>query len=186
MQKNTAHEKNENCEERMDDKFYQFWRDFTSQYLSGQSMNGRIAPDEVSGWLQAGREMSDRLKAMFQKSYQLDPKSFNSSDFMQIFKAAEASFKNSMADFYKILDVVPKQEYRELERKYLALERKLADLEEVIRHLKLLFKTNPPNAEDGIGALNQMLKTQNAQFLKMMDNLAGFYGISKGRDPDEK
>jgi len=66
------------------------------------------------------------------------------------------------------------------------LKRKVADLEEGLKHLKLLFKTSQPNVEEGIGSLNQMLKNQNEQFLKMMDNFAEFYGISEDKDGDKE
>jgi hypothetical protein len=85
-----------------------------------------------------------------------------------------------------MLDVVPKQDFLDLEKKYKALKRKAADLEEVVAHLKLLFKTSTPNIEEGVGSMNKMLKSQNEHFLKMMDNLGEFYGITKDKDSEEE
>lgn len=69
-----------------------------------------------------------------------------------------------------------------MKKKYRALQRKTEELETVVTQLKLLFKTCAPNVEEGIRPLNQMLKSQNDQFLKMMDSLAGFYGISSEKN----
>ncbi|MDA3896913.1 MAG: hypothetical protein PF482_12300 [Desulfobacteraceae bacterium] len=66
------------------------------------------------------------------------------------------------------------------------LKSKVADLEEVAAHLNLLFKTNPPSVEEGIGSINKMLKLQNEFFLKLMDNLGEFYGISKDSGSEKK
>ncbi len=166
----------------MDAKFYQFWEDFFKHAVGGQ-----VAPDVLTGWSRlGGSAMPDELMAMFKKYYGLDQMSAEAPDYSILFESALKEFNQSLTNLYAILDVVPKQDYVDLEKKCKALERKVADLEGVIMQLKLLFKTNPPNIGEGIGSLNQMLKSQNEQFLKMMDNLAGFYGISKDTDTDKK
>ncbi|RJP87113.1 MAG: hypothetical protein C4518_12800 [Desulfobacteraceae bacterium] len=167
----------------MDHKFYQFWSDVVAQAVSGQ-----IRPNEFTDWMRLGGDCPEQLMAMFKKYYGLEHHSTDNPLDSELYKSAMANFKKSMTDFYSMLDVVPKKDYLELEKKYLALQRKTEDLEAVILQLKLLFKTHPPNVEEGIAPLNQMLKTQNEHFLKMMDSLAGFYGISaeKKDEPEEK
>ncbi len=171
----------------MDTKFYQFWNDFIKQ-----AANGQMSSTDFTGWMRHGPDVTeipdtpDKLTAMFKKYYGLDQMPADAPDYSAMFESASKQFNNSLANLYSILDVVPKQDYLDLEKKYNVLKRKMADLEEVVRQLKLLFKTGTPNTEEGIGSLNQMLKDQNEQFLKMMDSLAGFYGITKGKGSDEE
>ena len=164
----------------MDAKFYKFWGDFIKHAGSSQ-----INLNDFSGWMQQGTNPSDELMKMFKKTYGLDHVSADSPDYSKLFESALKEFNHSLENFYTMLDVVPRKEYTALEKKYKALKEKLADLEMVIAQLKLLFKTNSPNVEEGIGSLNKMLKSQNENFLKMMDSLAGFYGITKDKDKDD-
>jgi hypothetical protein len=164
----------------MDDKFYQFWSDVAAKTVSGQ-----IRPNEFTEWMRLGVGGPEQLMDMFKKHYGLTGAAEANPMDSTLFESAMANFKKSLTDFYAILDVVPKADYLELEKKYLALKRKTEDLEAVVTQLKLLFKTCAPNVEEGIKPLNQMLKSQNEQFLKMMDSLAGFYGISSEKKDDE-
>jgi len=164
----------------MDDKFYQFWSDVAARTASGQ-----IRPNEFTDWMRLGGAGPENLMSMFNKYYGLTGAVDNPMD-TPLFEDAMAAFKKSLTAFYAVLDVVPKQDYLELEKENRALQQKVADLEAVILQLKLLFKTCAPNVEEGIKPLNQMLKTQNEQFLKMMDSLAGFYGISSKEDNTEE
>jgi len=157
----------------MDEKFYQFWSDVAAKTVSGQ-----IRPNEFTDWMQLGAKGPEQLMTMFKQYYGLTGSATDNPMDSKLFESAMADFKKSLTDFYSMLEVVPKKDYLDLEKKYLALKRKTEDLEAVITQLKLLFTTCAPNVEEGIKPLNQMLKTQNEQFLKMMDSLAGFYGIS--------
>lgn len=164
----------------MDDKFYQFWSDLAARTASGQ-----ISPNEVTEWMRLGGAGSESLMSMFKKYYGQPNAVDNAMDAMML-ESAMANFKKSLTAFYSMLDVVPKQDYIDLEKKYRVLQQKAADQEAVILQLKLLFKTCAPNVEEGINPLNQMLKTQNEQFLKMMESLAGFYGISTDPNGSDK
>ena len=157
----------------MHDKFYQFWSD-----VALMTARGQIRPNEFTDWMRLGANGPEQLMALFKNYYGLTNAAADNPMDSTLFASAMTDFKNSLTDFYSMLDVVPKQDYLDLEKKYIALKRKIEDLEAVITQLKLLLKTCAPNVEEGIKPLNQMLKTQNEQFLKMMDSLAGFYGIS--------
>lgn len=170
----------------MDAKFYQFWSDFIKQAAEGQ---GNFK--DFTGWMRQGPHVNDmpgipdEMMAMFKKYYGLDQMSADAPDYSTLFESSLKEFNDSLANLYSILEVVPKKDYLDLEKKYNALKKKAADLEEAVRQLKLLFKTSTPDVDEGIGSMNQMLKTQNENFLKMMDSLAGFYGISKDKEADK-
>ena len=164
----------------MDAKFIQFWSDFIQQ-----TANSQQGPDDLTGWM-SGVGIPDEFMAMFKKSYGLDQISVEAPEYSTLFESALKEFDHSLTNFYSMLDVVPKKDYLDLEKKYKMLKRKAADLGDVVAHLKLLFKTNPPNVEEGIGSMNKMLKSQNKLFLKMMDNLGEFYGITKDSDSEKK
>jgi hypothetical protein len=164
----------------MDANFFQFWNDFIQQAKSGQ-----VRTNDVAGWMN-GTGIPDELMEMFKKSYGLDHMSDATPEYSALFESALKDFNHSLTNFYSILDVVSKQDYLDLEKKYNALKRKVSNLEEVVTHLKLLFKTSTPNVEEGIGSMNKMLKSQNEHFLKMMGNLGEFYGITKDTDSEKK
>lgn len=153
----------------MDDRFYRFWSEVVVKAASGG-----IRPDAFADWLRMGGDGSEILKNLFQKYYgQADTVGYES---------AMVNFKKFLADFYEVLDVVPKQDYLALENQYQALKRKTDDLEALVTQLKVLYKTCRPDVEKRVRPLNQMLKSQNEQFLKMMDSLAEFYGITPGAE----
>lgn len=171
----------------MDAKFYQFWKDFIKQAADGQ-----LGKADFSAWMRPGFGVADlpgipdELTDLFKKYYGLDQLSADAPDYSALFESALNEFNNSLKNLYAMMDVVPKKDYVELEKKYNAQKKKVEDLEEAIKQLKLLLKTSSPEVDQGIGSLNQMLKTQNANFLKMMDSLAGFYGINKDKAEDKE
>ena len=164
----------------MDAKFFQFWNDYIQQTAKSQ-----VGPDYLAGWM-SGAGIPDEFMTMFKKSYGLDQMSADAPEYSKLFESALKEFNHSLTNFYSMLDVVPKKDYLELEKKYKLLKKKVAELESVAAHLKLLFKTSTPNVEEGIGSLNNMLKSQNEHFLKMMENLGEFYGITKDTDSEKK
>ncbi len=164
----------------MDAKFFQFWNDYIQQ-----APNSQVGPGDLTGWM-SGAGIPDEFMAMFKKSYGLDQMSADTPEYSTLFESALKEFNHSLTNYYAMLDVVPKKDYQELEKKYKLLKRKVADLEEAVAHLKLLFKTSTPNVEEGVGSLNKMLRSQNEHFLKMMDNLGEFYGITKDTDSEKK
>lgn len=163
----------------MDARFYKFWENLIRQAGSGQ-----VGLDDLSAWTKQSADISGTLMEIFKKTYGLDHVPAGTPDYSDLFESAVKEFNQSLETFYAMLDVVSRKDYLDLEKKYKALKRKVADQEEVISHLKLLFKTHPPNVEEGARSLNNMLKSQNESFLKMMDSLAGFYGITKDKDKD--
>ena len=165
----------------MDAKFYEFWEDFIKKAGSGS-----VAADVFTDWMTRGLaspgELTDRFKAI----YGLDQVTADAPEYEEMAAAAREAFDQSLSNFYAALAVVPKKEYDALEKKCKKLQQQVADLEAVVTQLKLLFKTNSSNVEEGIRPLNKMLKTQNEHFLKMMDSLAEFYGISKEGDKNRE
>lgn len=165
----------------MEAKFYKFWEDFIKKAGSGS-----VAADVFTDWMDRGfatpGELTDRFKAI----YGLDQVPADAPEYEEMAAAAREAFSQSLSNFYAALEVVPKKEYDALEKKYKVLQQQVTDLEAVVTQLKLLFKTNSPDVEEGINPLNKMLKTQNEHFLKMMDSLAEFYGISKEGDKGEE
>ena len=164
----------------MDSKFFTFWGDFVQQAVKGQ-----IRSSDLMNLMQQGAGGSDDVMAMFKKYYGLDQMSADAPDYSVLYQESLRHFNKSLDHLFSILDVVPKKDYSDLEKKYKILKKKAAELEEVVTHLKVLLKTGSTDVEDGIGPLNQMLKTQNEHFLKMMDSLAGFYGVKESADKEE-
>jgi len=164
----------------MDAKFIQFWSDFIQQ-----TGNSQVGAGDLTGWI-SGAGIPDEFMTMFKKSYGLDQMTVDTPEYSTLLESALKEFNHSLSNFFSILYVVPKKDYLELDKKYKLLKRKVADLEEAMVHLKLLFKTSTPNIEEGVGSLNKMLRSQNEHFLKMMDNLGEFYGITKDTDSEKK
>jgi len=160
----------------MDAKFYEFWEDFIKKAGSGT-----IKADALTDWMTGDIATSGKLTDMFKKIYGLDQVPADAPDYEEMAASAREAFNRSLSNFYAALEVVPKKDYDTLEKNYEVLQQQVADLEAVISQLKLLFKTSAPDVEDGIRPLNKMLKTQNEHFLKMMDSLAEFYGISNDK-----
>jgi len=168
----------------MDEKFFKFWGD-----LINNTVTGTVRFNEFTDFVKQQGSASGSISNMFKKYYGLETMDETSPEYSTVFQEAVTHFNDALGNFYSAMDVVPKKDYLDLEKKYTALKQKMADLEEVVKHLKVLFKSQSPGAEPdiekGIASLNQMLKSQNKNFVKMMDSLAGFYGLSKDENKKE-
>lgn len=96
----------------MDDKFYQFWSDVAAKTISGQ-----IRPKEFTEWMRLDGSGPEQLLDMFKKYYGLMGDSEANPMDSTLLKSAMENFKRSLTDFYSMLDVVPKQDYLDLEKK---------------------------------------------------------------------
>jgi len=164
----------------MDAKFLDFWGDIIRQMPAGQYQSV-----DFSAWMNQGLKGPEEVVQLFRKYYGLQDIAKDSDEYPEFVEKALLEFNRSLGFLFDYLEVVPKKEYLSLEKKYKTLKKKVEDLEAAITHLKLLLKANGAEIEEGIGPLNQMLKSQNEQFLKMMDSMAEFYGVKMPKKNEE-
>jgi len=98
----------------MDAKFYQFWFDFIKQ-----TANSQMSSNDFTGWIRQSpgvTDIPDELMVMFKKYYGLDQISADAPDYSKLFESALKKFNNSLTNLHSILDVVPKQDFLDLEK----------------------------------------------------------------------
>jgi len=145
---------------------------------------GKKQMDDMITWIQKSISSAprlDELPSLFKKIYGLDHLSEKSTEYKQMAEEAVQDFQHSLKEYITILGMIPKDEqmvsrdeYLALIRKYEKLKEKCADQEETIKHLKMLvnFKEEPP--QDLIGGLQDIVKGQTEIFQKMMKGVGQY------------
>jgi DnaJ-domain-containing protein 1 len=146
----------------MDRHFLEFWGNFLLQVANGQKQL-----EDLAKWSKQGFNFGD-FTTLFRHSYGLEQPKPDSPDYQEIWKKAEADFRNSFQDYLSLLGVVPRDEYRELARKYEALEEKLAEQEETIQHLRQLLSEKGLDYAVATLEFQKLMKKQSEQFQELM------------------
>lgn len=183
----------------MDKNFLEFWGHYllnlvqTGQKHAGEKFyedvfnfwGGFMKDQKSADWLFSPSSYFEKQVDIFQKSYGL--KKDTTPDYFAEARKASEQFQKSLKEFISAFDVVPREEYEELKKKYEELQAKSAEHDDTIRQLraKLLVK----GAEE-IGAasgIQEMIKTQTDQFAALMDSLGSIYSGSPAKqDKSEK
>lgn len=150
----------------MDRHFLEFWGNFLLNAAKGQKHL-----EDLTKWLNQGFFNFQELTTLFQKAYGLDQLEQGSPDYLQAWKKAEEEFRKSLRDYLKLLEVVPRSEYLALAGKHEELEKKVAQQEETIKHLKMLLKGKGMGFDAAALEFQELIKSQGDQFQEVLKGL---------------
>lgn len=164
----------------MDKHFLEFWGNFM---LNAAKSQKRV--EEMSDWMRRGFTGFEEMASLFRKIYGLDRIAENSSDYLNMWKSAEAEFLNSFKEYMSLMGVVPKDEHLELIRKYEELKEKVASQEETIRHLRILLQEGKgKDYTEVTKQFENLVKDQANQFSTLMNGFGQMF--KKDTPPEEK
>ncbi len=89
--------------------------------------------------------------------------------------------------FCDFMGFVPKQEHLEIVQKYEALKQRMADLEETVRHLRLVQREGNVDQGTVVNDFRRMIEQQTEQFQELMKNTEKFfnYTVSPSKPPEQ-
>ncbi len=149
----------------MDRHFLEFWGNFLLQVAKGQKQLEDLAKWSKTSFLNFGE-----FTTLFRQAYGLEQSPQESPDYAAMWQKAEQDFRNSFQDYLSLLGVVPRGEYVELARKYEELEKRLAEREEIIQHLRQLLADKGLDLAVVTLEFQQLMKKQGEQFQELLQN----------------
>lgn len=153
----------------MDKNSLEFWGNLFLAAAKGQDQY-----DEMVRWLQQGFKGYEDLTEPFRKAGESNKSSADPSDYFKNWQQAQENVTESFKEFLSLLDVVPRNEYLALAKKYEELKEKAASQEETIKHLRLLLAQG--TGQDALNTeLNSLLEKQTEQFQKLMEGFGQMF-----------
>jgi len=141
-------------------------------------MTGQKSTD----WLFSPSGYFEKQIDIFRRCYGL--KEDSTPEYMT--KASE-EFQKSLKEFVSAFDVVPREEYEQLKKKYHELLEKSDGQDETIRQLRMKLLVKGAEEMGAASGIQEMIKTQTEQFTALMDSLGSIYsGGTAKQDKPEK
>ena len=89
----------------------------------------------------------------------------------QAWEKASENFKKSYHEWLNLMNVIPKSEYQNLQKKCEALKDKIAAQDETIRHLRDLLSDKGLPYADAVEGFTRMMEKQGHQFQELMNSM---------------
>ena len=153
----------------MNRHFLEFWGKALLQAAKSQKQL-----EDLAKWCQRGFLGFQDYTQLFKASYGLDEVGEDNPDYFAMWKKAEDDFRNSFKDYLNLLGMVPRKEYAALARQYEELKEKVAEQEEIIKHLRMLADEKGMGLEATTLEFQKLLKKQGEQFQKFIQGLGEF------------
>lgn len=151
----------------MDSQFLEFWGNYLLAAAKGQK---QLA--DLNQWIRQGFSGFDELTAMFTKYYGLERPRDEGADTTKAWQNAAADFRKSFDTFLNLMDMIPQEKYRRLERKHAALQKKVAEQEDTITVLRELLAEKGTYQGGTAKVFQDLVKKQAEAFETLMKNMA--------------
>lgn len=157
----------------MDTNFLEFW----GQSLLGLA-KGQRQMEEFSRLLSGGVSGADSLSALFRQSYGLDKLKEDGAEYLNLYEKATQSFQQSLTEYLRLFDVVPRGEMEAVKRECEALKQKISEQEQimgqqerVIGQLRKILGSKGLESDATVRDLQNVLKKQTDQFQEMVKTM---------------
>ena len=152
----------------MDSKFLKFWGHFLINVAEGQSQL-----EQMSLWMEKGftgvKEMTDLFQRFYGPGAWANSK--NQANDNEHWHAAIKDFKSSLDSFVQLWGWVPAEQYQGLKKKNEALQRKVAQQEDLIATLRTLLDDKCMGSMELIQQMQNLALEQNQQFQDFMKKI---------------
>jgi len=148
----------------VDSKFLEFWGNYLLAAAKGQKQL-----EDLNEWMRQGFSGFEELTTMFKKFYGFEqPPRKEDSGSTQAWQNAAADFRDSLNAYFNLMGMVPKEEYRALEQKHAALQKKVADQEDTINVLRSLLAEEGTYQGEAVKVLQDLVNKQAEAFETLM------------------
>jgi uncharacterized coiled-coil protein SlyX len=161
----------------MDRQFLEFWGNYLLAAARGQKQL-----EDLSQWIRQGLSGFEELNAMFKRIYGLGPPSGEDADSSNAWQNAATDFFKSFNAYLALLDLIPKNEYRALEEKLDALQKKVAEQENTIQVLRQLLTEKGTYQGETAKVFQDLVNKQAEAFETLMKGMAEAAEDKKNRD----
>lgn len=151
----------------MDSKFLEFWGNYLLAAAKGQKQL-----EDLNKWISQGFSGFEELTALFKKFYGLERPRQKNADSTQAWRHAAADFRSSYQAYLNLMGMVPKDEYQTLEKKYKALQEKIAEQEDTINVLRKLLAEKGTYQGETAKVLQDLVNKQAEAFETLIKSMA--------------
>ncbi len=149
-------------------KFLEFWGKAMLAAARGENQLGETAQCFSQG-IKGAQDISRRVARLYGLAPDSDEKAAASSP---EWRQTSESFMQSFRQFLDLLEVVPRSDHEELEKKYASLQEKYEQQQENIDRLEKLLAEKVTGGEAASG-FQKLMQAQSRQFQDLMDALTG-------------
>ena len=132
---------------------------------------------QMHSWMGSAAPGNAALSDLFRKAYSLQRLPEGDAD-QAAWQKARESFQSSLESWWELMAVVPRSEYRTLEKKVKSLEEKLADRERTIRRLRRTASAEAGAPVAAVDAFTRLMEKQADEFQDLMQNLTRAFDSS--------
>jgi uncharacterized coiled-coil protein SlyX len=150
----------------MNRHFLEFWGKALLEAAKSQKQL-----EDLARWFQRGFLGFQDYTQLFKAAYGLDEVPESSPDYLTLWKKAEEDFRESFKEYLNLLGMVPREEYAALARRYEELKEKVAEQEEIMKHLRMLLEEKGMGLEATTLEFQRLIKKQGEQFQKFIKGL---------------
>lgn len=150
----------------MNRHFLEFWG---KAFLEAAKSQKRL--EDMASLLQQGFGGFPDYTRLFKAAYGLDKTAEDSPDYFALWRKAEENFRESFRDYFKLMGMVPREDYDALARRCEELEEKVAEQEETIKYLRLLAEEKGLGLEATTLEFQKLIKKQGEQFQKFIKGM---------------
>jgi len=150
----------------MDRQFLEFWGNYLLAAARGQKQL-----EDLNQWIGQGFSGFEELTTMFKKYYGLERPRKQDADSNKAWQNAAADFRSSFNAYLNLMGVVPKEEFRALEQKYAALQKRVAEQEDTINVLRKLLAEEDTYQGETVKVFQNLVQKQSDAFETLMKNL---------------
>jgi len=160
----------------MDKNMLKFWGNLLNSAAESQD-----AMENMNKLLAQGWNSSAEMQQMFMKIYFPEKESRQNRPP----ENAEQSFQEAYKGFLSLFQVVPREDFQALEKKYQALQETVREREDTIRDLKKMLAGGRAEESDASKDFQDIMKAQSEQFQSLVKNFSDLV-LKGGGDPQSK
>jgi uncharacterized coiled-coil protein SlyX len=154
----------------VDKHFLEFWGNFPTG-----AVKAPMQLDNMAKGMGEGLSVSEDLKAMFKKCCDLDHPPEETAHFETWNKVSE-DFQKSFKDYLSLTDMVTRDEHLRLAKKFEDLEKKAADQEETLKHLRMLLVARGADQGEVFRGFQDSIEKQGEHLQQAVETMGEMMG----------
>lgn len=155
----------------MDKQFLEIWGNIMLSAAKGQQQL-----EDLMGWMAGSTKDLKEMYANFCRMYGMDPGAGQPPDYVALWKKTFNEFKDTYGELVAMMDLVPRRDCLALARENEDLKKRIAELEDAVRHFRSLLEEQVTAPADGIRGFRELIDDQARQYQEFMKGVTSVFG----------
>lgn len=154
----------------MDKQILEFWGNMMLSAAKGQQQL-----EDIMKWMAGNVHDFKDVSARFCRMYGMEPGSGKEPDYLALWQRALSEFKDSYGELLAMMDLVPRKDYVAVNRENQELRRRVSELEEAVRHMRVLLDDRAAAPGEGIKGFQKLIDDQARQYQDFMKSVTSVF-----------